>query len=580
VGESGSAPNVDFDAVVIGSGFGGAVAAVRMLECAPHLRVLMLERGLPYPPGSFPRTPSDMGRSFWAPGAGLYGPFDMWSFAKVRALVASGLGGGSLIYANVLMRKPAETFGADAPNGWREWPITADELAEHYGAILARLAPVPLPNNYHVPKTRHFMEAARAAGLEPELAQIAVSFSDGGPAEAGLPISDANLHHRYRRTCNLEGRCNVGCNQGAKNSLDYNYLTLFQAAGGTIRTCCEAVRLRRLPGSGYEIRYVEHAVGRRQVQDRAERERRDSDLQLLDEHGPGRNEEATSWTRRVTSRVVVLAAGSLGSTRLLLASRPGLPRLSPELGRRFSLNGDLLTVARNCRGPDSSWRELHPSIGPVITAVARHRDGGHDLWIEDAGGPEFSEWLWQGTGLAAGLSAMGQAGLALVRGRPGGRVGDLLARCFASAAPASSAMLPLLTMGRDASGGRLRLQADGLELDWDPNGPPKAHFDEAERIARRIAERLGGKLGPPGFTSRSRGLTVHPLGGCAMGTEFRNSVVDPFGEVHNSSGLFVADGAVLPGPVGPNPGLTIAAIARRIGGCAAQRASAMAGAPT
>ena len=95
----------DYDAVVIGSGFGGAVAAYHLVA-GTTLRVLLLERGMPYPPGSFARTPREMSRNFWDPGAGLHGLFEMWSFHRVRALVSSGLGGGSLIYANVMLPKP------------------------------------------------------------------------------------------------------------------------------------------------------------------------------------------------------------------------------------------------------------------------------------------------------------------------------------------------------------------------------------------------------------------------------------------------------------------------------------------
>ncbi len=98
-----------FDAVVVGSGFGGAVAAFRLAEAGVE-RVLVLERGQPYPPGSFPRTPRGMRENFWDPATGLHGLFDVWSFPHVTALVAAGLGGGSLIYANVILRKPEDSF--------------------------------------------------------------------------------------------------------------------------------------------------------------------------------------------------------------------------------------------------------------------------------------------------------------------------------------------------------------------------------------------------------------------------------------------------------------------------------------
>jgi cholesterol oxidase len=561
---------MDFDAIVIGSGFGGAVAASRMVEQDPKLRVLILERGLPYPPGSFPRTPRDMRQGFWGPTAGMFGLFDVWAFRRVGAMVASGLGGGSLIYSNVLLKKPPDSFGADGPNGWTAWPVAGDQLEDDYEAVRSVLSPVTLPESYDVPKNREFMEAARRAGLEPELAELAVTFSSNGHAAHGLPLDDENLHRRLRRTCTLKGECNLGCNQGAKNSLDYTYLSTFLEAGGTIRTCCEAVRITQT-GNGYDVRYVEHAAARRTVQLRARDEGHETDLRLIDERGPDLDEEPDSWTRTASAAVVVLAAGSLGSTRLLLTSRTGLPRLSPQLGRRFSLNGDLITFARGCRdGDGESWRTIDPSTGPVITAFARPRTSPHDIWMQDAGGPEFSTWLWQGTE-APRLRSLGRTAVALTRGRRGGRAGDLIARCFGSAA-ASSAMLPLLTMGRDGSSGRLRLEGDGLAMDFDGKRT-RAYYEEAERLARAMANHLGGTLRPRFANSRHRRVTVHPLGGCPMAENISNGVVDARGEVHNAPGLFVADGSVMPGPVGPNPSLTIAAFARRIGAAAAVQAA-------
>src|ERR1700749_222071 len=184
-----------YDAVVIGSGFGGAVAAYH-LAAGSDLKVLLLERGLPYPPGSFARTPREMSRNFWDPSAGLHGLFEMWSFSHVRALVSSGLGGGSLIYANVLLRKPPESFGADASNDGVAWPVTAGDLAAEYDDAAGVMAPHPLPDEYSevprerggVTKTQRFFAAARAGGLVAERAPIAVSFraptAESGDASA------------------------------------------------------------------------------------------------------------------------------------------------------------------------------------------------------------------------------------------------------------------------------------------------------------------------------------------------------------------------------------------------------------
>jgi cholesterol oxidase len=576
-----------YDAVVIGSGFGGSVAAYHLIRNT-DLRVLLLERGMPFPPGSFARTPRGMSRNFWDPSAGLHGLYEVWSFARARALVASGLGGGSLIYANVLLRKPPDTFGADVSNGFEPWPVRSDDLVDEYRDAERMLTPNPLPDEYFrgprsedgVPKTQQFFGAAAAAGLKPQLAPIAVTFraaggrgTTEGPAATGIPFGADNLHGRPRHTCTLVGECDLGCNQGAKNSLDYTYLDEFLKQGGDrarIFTCCEATAVE--PGDrGYLVHFVEHAAARAMVQ-RRQRFHPGGDT-LLD---PDTESQPDTWTRTVTAGVVVVAAGTFGSTRLLLSSRSRLPRLSAQLGRRFSTNGDLLTFARDCRRADGGgWRDLDPSFGPVITAYAEHTAGGRRLWMQDAGGPGMSEWAWQAAELPRDLWSARDLVCRLLRGQRGGRISRLLSRALGSAA-GSSAMLPMLTMGQDVSGGRFRLEGDGLSLDWDPSGASRSYFQSAEELAGRLARHLGGRLAPPLFARWSRGLTAHPLGGCPMGRDADAGVVDATGEVYGYPGLFVADGSIMPGPVGPNPSLTIAALAARIGKAARSRA---AGAP-
>ena len=579
-----------YDAVVIGSGFGGAVAAYH-LAAGTTLRVLLLERGMPYPPGSFARTPREMSRNFWDPGAGLHGLFELWSFSRVRALVSSGLGGGSLIYANVMLPKPPESFGADPSNGYIPWPVSADALADEYADAATFLRPNPLPDEYAdvprerggVTKTQQFRAAAHEAGLEGKLAPIAVTFRarDGEASTTarpvpGEPFGADNLHGRPRHTCTLVGECDLGCNEGAKNSLDYTYLTRFLQEGASSRegdeprarifTCCEATGIEPAQGGGYTVSYVEHRAARAEVQRR--RELHDRGETLLD---PDTDEMSDEWARTVTAGVVVVAAGTFGSTRLLLSSRPRLPHLSAQLGRRFSTNGDLLTIARECRAPDGTWRNLDPTYGPVITAYAEHTTGGRRLWMQDAGGPGVSAWAWQAGEIPRDLWSARGLLPGLVGGYRGGRISRLVARALGSA-ESSSAMLPMLTMGEDVSGGRMRLEGDGLALDWNPRGASRSYFDAALSLAGRFATGLGGRLGPPFAARLAPGLTAHPLGGCPMGADERTGVVDAHGEVFGYPGLFVADGSIMPGPVGPNPSFTIAALAGRIGKAARERA--------
>jgi len=563
-----------FPAIVIGSGFGGAVVAHHLQESlADRGSVLVLERGMPYPPRSFPRTPREMGRNFWDPQSYAYGLFEAWRFEHSTVLTASGLGGGSLIYANVMLEKPDWSFtAADEANGGRPWPITGPQLRKHYQDVREKLKPFPLPKRYHeppkppaaVPKTRQFRDAAAAAGFEKaELAELAISFADDDKVvEPGVPLGHENLHRRERHTCTLVGECDLGCNEGAKNTLDYNYLTEFQKLGGTIRTCCEAVEIARCE-DGYEVRYLQHLPARDRVLARGESEGfQDNDAALLDrDERPG---------ARVRAKVVVLAAGALGSTRLLLASQPGLGPLSPQLGRRFSSNGDMLLFARECSEPGGGPRDLASSRGPVITAYATDENSRDGLWLEDAGGPVAAEWGWQLPDMPRALAhewwskrrellkraLTGEAGRGLLSGDLAGVLG---------AARASSAMLPMLAMGRDEPGGRMLLHRDGLSLDWDPAGSAR-HFERAMSAGANVARELGGNPWPRARWGRRslRGLTVHPLGGCAMGTQPSEGVVDSNGQVFGCPDLFVCDGSIMPGPVGPNPSMTIAAIAGHV----------------
>src|SRR5215469_6663762 len=256
------------DVVVVGSGFGGSVSAYRLAQAG--LSVVLLERGNAYPPDSFPRTPAQMSRAFWNPGAGLYGMFDIWRFSGCDSVVSSGLGGGSLIYANVLLRKDAHWFVRDDPlphGGYESWPVTRADLDPHYDEVERMLGatPYPLeaPGYAATPKTHAMRDAAAELGLNCHLPPLAVSFAPapGAAPGLGLPIVDpdyGNLHGRQRSTCRLCGECDIGCNNGAKNSLDHNYLSAAQHHGADLRTGHEVRAIRPNPAGGYEVDYVRH----------------------------------------------------------------------------------------------------------------------------------------------------------------------------------------------------------------------------------------------------------------------------------------------------------------------------------
>jgi cholesterol oxidase len=545
-----------FEIAVVGSGFGGSVMAYRLAE--DGRRVCLLERGKAYPPGSFPRSPRGMSKNFWDPSEGLHGMFDLWSFTGIDALVSSGLGGGSLIYANVMIRKDEHWFVQDdgAP-GNEYWPLTRADLEPHYDRAEDMLAVQRYPFEQEpyasTPKTVALKQAAERLGYDWSLPHLAITFANrGSPAIPGEPIHEAhpNLHGRTRYTCRLVGECNVGCNYGAKNSLDYTYLSQAKRLGAEIRTRCEVRTLRRRQEGGFEIDYVRH--------------RPEAEGTKTDTHGLP--------VETITADRLVVSAGTLGTTYLLLRNRATLQGLSPVLGTRFSGNGDLLTFAFRCT-KDGKPVVIDPGYGPVITSAIRFADardgGGNDergFYVEDAGYPDFVSWMLMLADEPRALWAWRKVARRLIgkwlQRRPETNLSAEASAFFGDSA-LSAGLLPLLGMGRDVPDGRMSLLEDLLEVDWSKDGASKAYFDRIRDRMRRLSDELGGQFHDNPIWWLNKVVTVHALGGCPMGRHEREGVVDAWGRAFGVPGLHVADGSVMPGPVGPNPSLTIAAAADR-----------------
>ncbi len=555
------APAADehFDAVVVGSGFGGSVTALRLGEAG--MRVCLLERGKPYPPGSFPRSPWGTSHNLWDPSEGLHGLFNIWEFRGLGGIVSSGLGGGSLLYSNVLIRKDAATFVREdlEHGGWEHWPVTYEDLEPYYerheAMLQAKPYPLDQPPYDRTPKTNALRHAAERLGLEWYLPKLAVTFApDGGAPATGRQIvgEQENLHGIPRQTCRMCGECNFGCNYGSKYTLDYNYLSFAKLRHGVeIRTRCEAKTLAPRPGGGYSVGYVDHSEA-------VEGERRQAPLQ-----------EKTLAADRL-----VLCGGTFGSTYLLLRNRANFPGLSERLGTGFGGNGDLLTFVMRTHelvNGERRGRLIEPGYGPVITSTIRMKDEleggrGRAFYVQDGGYPETINWMIEASDQPAGIVRAARFAWRLLKLwlRRGGSsdIGGDLAR-FIGLAPTSSSTLPLFAMGRDIPDGTMRLTADGLlDVDWNKRRSNPT-FEEVRRTGRAIADILDGtfKDNPPWYVGRV--VTVHPLGGCPMGRNEREGVVDSYGQVFGYPGFVIADGSVMPGPVGPNPSNTIAALAHR-----------------
>ncbi|MEQ9367336.1 MAG: GMC family oxidoreductase N-terminal domain-containing protein, partial [Leptospirales bacterium] len=250
--------SADFDVIIAGSGFGGSVLAARLSEAG--LNILLLERGNAWAPGSFPRFPREFHQALWDPSRNRYGLYNLWSFPGIDIVTASGLGGGSLLYANVLLRKDPAWF---SQNQDENWPISYEDLVPHYERVEQTLGARHLPSkflDFAVPKSREFRDAAKAAGLDWRTVPLAVSFGKSADAapETGVPLSNmANLHGAPRVSCRLCGECDVGCNYGSKNTLDLNYLSAAKANGTDIRTLSQVVSIRP-EHNGYVFGFVTH----------------------------------------------------------------------------------------------------------------------------------------------------------------------------------------------------------------------------------------------------------------------------------------------------------------------------------
>ena len=553
--------NIHYDAVIVGSGFGGSVMAYRLAEAGLH--VCLLERGKAYPPGSFARTPYQMKRNFWDPSKGHYGLYNAWNFARLTAVVSSGLGGGSLIYSNVMLRKEEKWFVKEDPatGDYEYWPVTRADLDPHYDCVEKMLNVQCYPfdhSPYNTAGRPHALkEAAERLHLNWHLPPLAITFAatDANPVP-GAPIheNEPNIHGVKRSTCRLCGECNMGCNFGSKNSLDYTYLTEAKRQGAEIHTLCEVRSFQPLDGGGYSISYVEHDAA--------------LEGQPQDTHDPH-----VLPPKTITADRLILSAGALGTPFLLLKNLGAFPHISPKMGTHFSGNGDFVAVASQCQqdiGERRDPRLIEATYGSAITSMIQIPDaldtGEGDtrgFYIQDAGYPNFVNWMVRAVNIPGTLVGLADVGIHLLKrwieDDAVTDVGSELAQLLGTY-DSTAYSLPMGGMGRDYPTGTMRLHNGKLYVDQNDH-LSDSYYARVHQQMEEVAEVLGGKLTGDLLWRLNRLVTVHPLGGCPMGRSAAEGVVDAHGEVFNYPGLYIADGSIMPGPVGANPSLTIAALA-------------------
>jgi cholesterol oxidase len=512
---------MDFDAIVIGSGFGGAVAACRLAEAGA--RTLVLERGRRWDRSNYPLHSGDWLWNQHDPVA-CNGWLDLRIFRHMAVAQGAAVGGGSHIYANVSAVPPRETFDLG-------WPaeICWDALAPHYDTVGRMMNVQTIPDGQWTNRMKLMKEAADAIGAGDRFRkmELAVSFSPGwhyGLEEAvdlRHSVRFTNAQGVEQGTCVHLANCDIGCDADAKNTLDRNYLALAEKKGAQIRPL-HLVDLIERAGSGYRVGF--------------------------DAIGGGERRRGSATAERV-----IVAAGSLGSTELLLRCRDvakTLPGISPFLGRNWSSNGDFLTPAwHSNRRPEPS---LGPTIGSAIDFLDRSEEG-QSYWIQDGGFPNLLEgWIRDGEASHVKVRAL------------------MIALRKALAHGPSDHVMPWFAQGVDAADGRLSLRRrwwlfgqHQLTLGWQIAKSQKL-IDAIVAMHRKLAAATGGTpIVPFTWTKLKYLVTPHPLGGCNMGTAPENGVVDHAGRVFGYPNLHVLDGAIVPEAVGVNPSRTIAALAER-----------------
>jgi cholesterol oxidase len=509
-----------YDAVVIGSGYGGGVAASRLARMG--LRLAVLEQGRLWRPGDFPTTAKARRKATRLTGRApkLGDPAGLYYLSVGKGLTvfgASGLGGGSLINAGVALRPD---LGRLRKAGWPEPVVSDGLLLTGLARAEAMLGVAPVPGPERFAKFAGMRRAAEASGRSLQLPSMTISHSPG-PNVAGV----------MQYACRYCGDCWSGCNVGAKNTVGITYIADAVDHGATVLCESRAQSISKI-NSGWQI----------EVQDLSKRRA----------------------SRRIEAPIVVLAAGTLGTTELLLRAQQRGLELSARLGEKFSANGDDLVFASNLEEPVNAVATGFPPQAPRGSAPV----GPHSMALIDLGDEHGPVWVHDGTMLTlmAALAPLRE----LLRLKLGEALRQLREGIYGDQLSRSQV---LYVVAHDDASGRLRLQNDHIMVDW-PSYSDAPERVRAEQKVKAMIESMGGVFNSNPFAMGAFGgnrVIAHPLGGCAMGETVEKGVVAPDGRVFDPTkgptgvhdGLYVCDGAAVPSAIGVSPLLTITALAER-----------------
>ncbi len=519
--------NYDYDWLVIGSGFGGSVSALRLSEKG-H-RVGVLECGRRFADHEFPKNTADVRRYSWRPHLGMKGIFRLTLFRDVAVVSGCGVGGGSLGYANTLYVPPTQFF---QDRQWAEMEEWESALAPHYAEAQRMLGVVQNP--YDDPADQLLRELGEHLGVSGTYKKTPVGIFFGAEGEAGKTVPDPFFDGEgpERTGCKLCGRCMVGCPHGAKNTLVKNYLYLAERRGAQVMPERTVIDIRPLDGDdgkeGYEVESV----------------------------------RSGAWVRKERrvhrARGVVVAAGPLGTNTLLQRCRLGgsLPRISPRLGELVRTNSEaILTVtvpeeqAAGFTKRVAITSSIYPDPHTHIETVSYGEDG-------DSMRMFYTLLVGDGTRLTRPLKWLAQI---LLHPRRFAEV--LLAKRW------SRRTIILLVMQTLDNAIALRPRKGPFGTLWlrteqDPERPNPTFIPVANQAAEWIAKRTGGIAQSSVLEALFNvPTTAHILGGAVIAPDPARGVVDARQRVFGYENLLVCDGSAIPANVGVNPSLTITALA-------------------
>ncbi len=509
----------DFDVLVIGSGFGGSVAALRATE--KGYRVGVLESGRRFTDDELPKTSWRLRKYLWAPAIGCYGVQRIHLLPDVLVMAGAGVGGGSLNYANTLYQPPKRFFEDPQWGHITDWHR---ELGPYYDQAKRMLGVETNPTI--TPSDKIMKEVAEDMGVGETFSSTPVGVFFGSPGQTS-PDPFFGGAGPARTGCTECGSCMTGCRVGAKNTLVKNYLYLAEQAGAEILPLKTVTAVRPRAGGGYEV------IARRTG-------------------GKLRRTETV-----MTADQVVFAAGTYGTQKLLLAMKETrqLPQLSDRIGSLVRTNSEAV-LAATARG-----REIDYTQGVAITSSFHPDDHTHIEPVRYGKGSNAIGLLQTVLSDGGGRTPRILKTLGVALRHPGAAVRSLSVRRW------SERTVIALVMQTDDNSLELGSKKGlfGRRLTSRPGGgdPPPQWIPQGHTAVRLLADKMGGDPGGSMADVVNIPMTAHFLGGCAIGESAEHGVVDAYHRVYGHEGLHVVDGSAVSANLGVNPSLTITAQAER-----------------